>query len=69
MTAQSQFMTCIPQSHSTRGIGLRERAPYSARHRLRLLNSRIGSMSQLARFMQVAAVLMAIAFFTVALRG
>jgi len=26
-------------------------------------------MSQLARFMQIAAVLMAIAFFTVALRG
>jgi hypothetical protein len=33
------------------------------------LIQRIGSMSQLARFMQVAAVLMAIAFFTVALRG
>lgn len=36
MIAQSQLKTGITQSHSARGIGLRERAPQSPRHRLRL---------------------------------
>ena len=60
-------MTCIRQSNSARGIGPRERAPYSASAPYECLEDQ--SMSQLARFMHIAAVLMAIAFFAVALRG
>lgn len=56
-----------PQSDSAGGIGLLERAPYSQPRRVRMPKDFL--MSQLARLIQIAGVLMAIVFFTVALRG
>jgi hypothetical protein len=59
-------MTCIPQSDSPGWIGLLDAAPYSHPRRC---SQRTVSMSQLARLIQIAGIVMAIVFFAVALRG
>jgi hypothetical protein len=65
--ALSRLLTSVLQSDSAGGIGPVDGAPYS-RHR-HAPNARDSFMAQLARFVQIAAVLMAIAFFAVALTG
>src|SRR5262245_48930379 len=64
--ARHGLLNAVPQCGSSAPIGPRAGAPYSSH---RKVHSRDAPMTHLARLVNLAAVLLAVAFFAVALGG